>query len=117
MCVAERGVEVAYKATRHFRDVYSIPPTAYEPPHHLRDVHPRAPATGHTCSLEHVSLEWRAASYAPAVQGYLTYKKPHHPRTLPYAYVYGRRGVLRGWVFSHGGGIPVKIEIETEKDT
>ena len=30
------------------------------------------------------------------MHGFLTYKKTHHPRTLPQAYTYGPRGVLGG---------------------
>ena len=41
------------------------------------------------------------------VQGNLAWKKTHPPRTLPWAYAYGPRGVLRGWAFSYGRGSPV----------
>ena len=34
-----------------------------------------------------------------AVQGHLTCKKTHPPRTLLFAYAEGPRGVLEGWVF------------------
>ena len=36
-----------------------------------------------------------------ALQGYLTYKKPHPPRTLPEAYAWVPRGVLEGQAFPH----------------
>ena len=36
------------------------------------------------------------------LQGYLTYKKTHPPRTLPYAYAQGPGGVLGGWAFFNG---------------
>jgi hypothetical protein len=42
------------------------------------------------------------------VQGYLTDKKTQPPRTLPLAYAWGPGGVLKGWVFSHGRGTPVR---------
>ena len=34
------------------------------------------------------------------IQVYLAHKKPHPPRTLPWAYAEGPRGVLGGWAFS-----------------
>ena len=47
-----------------------------------------------------------------AVQGYPTYKKTHHPRTLPQAYALGPRVVVGGWVFSYEQGTPVGVRIE-----
>ena len=44
-----------------------------------------------------------------AVQGYLTSKKPHPPRTRPWADAQGPRGVLEGWAFSYGRGTPVVL--------
>ena len=41
------------------------------------------------------------------VQVYLTYKNTHPPRTLPYAYPQGFRGVPEGCAFSYGRGTPV----------
>jgi hypothetical protein len=41
------------------------------------------------------------------LQGYLTHKKKHPPRTLPQAYALGHKGVLEGWAFSYGRGAPV----------
>ena len=41
------------------------------------------------------------------VQGHLTYKKTHPPRTLLYAYASGHSGFLGGWAFSYGRGTPV----------
>ena len=43
------------------------------------------------------------------VQGYLAYEKPHHPRTLPYAYGLGPRGVLGGWTVSCGRSTPLGV--------
>ena len=43
----------------------------------------------------------------PGAPGYLAYKKPHPPRTLPYAYAQGPGGVLGGWAFSYERGTPV----------
>ena len=34
-----------------------------------------------------------------SIQGYLTYKKTHPPRTLPQAYAWGPRGILGGGRF------------------
>jgi len=38
------------------------------------------------------------------IQGYLTHKKTHPPRTLPQAYAQGPRGFLGGWAFSYERG-------------
>jgi hypothetical protein len=35
-----------------------------------------------------------------AIQGYITYKKTHPPRTLPLAYAQGPRRVLGGWALT-----------------
>ena len=43
------------------------------------------------------------------LQRYLMYKKTHSPRTLPYAYAEGLRGVLGGWALSYGRGTPVPL--------
>ena len=45
---------------------------------------------------------------SPGLQGYLTYKKTHTPRTLPQAYAWGPRGVLGGWAVSYERGTPVR---------
>ena len=52
-------------------------------------------------------LECFLSSGEETLQGYLTHKKTHFLRTLPYAYAKGSRGVLGGWVFSHGRDTPV----------
>ena len=46
------------------------------------------------------------------VQGYLTDKKTHPPRTLPQAYAWGPRGVLGGWASSYERGSPVQKCVE-----
>ena len=46
-------------------------------------------------------------NYFVTLQGYLTYKKMHPPRTLPQAYAQRHRGVLGGWTLYYGRGRPV----------
>jgi hypothetical protein len=43
------------------------------------------------------------------VQGYLTYKKTHPPRSLLQAYAWGPRVIPGGWASSYGRGTPVPI--------
>ena len=46
------------------------------------------------------------------LQGYLAYKKPHHPRTLcTVGLCLGSWWGLRGWTFSYGGGTPVPLRL------
>ena len=55
------------------------------------------------------------------LQGYLTYKNPPPPRTLPQAYASGFRGVLGGWVFlmsevplyPHSGRVGTHVSADT----
>ena len=42
-----------------------------------------------------------------ALHEYLTYKTTYPPRTLPWVYAQGPRGVLGGWTLSCGRGTPV----------
>ena len=46
------------------------------------------------------------------LQGYLTDKNTLPPRTLPWAYALGPRGVLGGLAFSYGRGTPVNLNTE-----
>ena len=40
------------------------------------------------------------------LEGYLTYKETHPPRTLPYDYAWGPMGVLGGWAVSYERSTP-----------
>ena len=51
----------------------------------------------------------------PYCMPYLAYKKTHPPRTLPYAYAYGPRGVLGEWAFSYERGTPVQKQLSKGK--
>ena len=64
----------------------------------------RAPLVRHVA----VPCNLTAWGFDQFVQGYLTHKKLHPPRTLPYAYAWGHRRVIGGWVVSYGRGIPVR---------
>ena len=51
------------------------------------------------------------------IQGYLTYKKMDLPRTLPWAYAWGHRGVLGEWAFPYGRGISVDDNAHPPQDS